>query len=438
MATNNNIAINPITQWQFWSLQKKEIESFQDFLARQSEQIQSAQWIDAEATKEIIKDRDAELRSKYEQYKRDIGTYTDEYKGSLQQQRLKAQGILKEQEAWVGFESQIQAAKAWKSGTLAQSQLAKISWDIANKFLGSLTEARNNLATFEQWLDEKLNTLNFTSQEKKQLLDWLVNVLDVAEAQPALDAIAKSSTTREEFLKMFSAFYSDLQKTQIGKLTWKWEEEQRYAYDKEAFAAMAEPEKRDFIIWKLGLLINLTPEQRNKFAEDAMKTGDYASVFADMDRMKKLNEQQILLIQNTIQHAWPWTDTFKALRNMLWIPSTWLWTDTLGGNITWSPEQIAQDKINADKIEEQKRIDRETKYTFGNDIPETQEAFEIFKANVLDNYDVNLEKKDNLIKIRESWNEKNEGLKLSDAKLYYLKYNALIKELINRQYLTSK
>lgn len=449
--------ITPVTSGYFWWAQEKELQSYQDYLESVSKEVAWDVDLDAAQQKKLTQLKNTGTAADYEQYLADLWNFKKEYQWRIEKQRSKAQDILKEQEAWVGLEAQIQAAKAWASWDLAQSQLAKISKWISESYGLALSEARNNLNTFEQWLDKNLNDLNISTLEQEQMLTTLKKVLSDEEAAPAIAAIAKNATSRKEYADMFNAYYSWLLKVQAGKLTAKGEEEQRYVYDEGYWNSLDAEGKQKYLtrtMW--GVLDQDTVQQ---IISSWMNSEDAAKVFSTVNRLKKLNEVQKQAFLTSIWEPWTaakfYTEAIKYFNSnnitdsiedkttdTTYTPPV---DETINDETTdvtettpefWSWDFLPAD-ITGNDITAKPDVE---KYTFPTIIPVNAQDYKSFMQDMSVNYIKTTDptKLAKLAEVNDKFTELYTPIYKTDPERYFKTSYALIKKLIELNYLTSK
>lgn len=427
--------ITPITSGWYGKKQLDEIKRFEDYLESVSSWLQINQEADAKAKEALVKLKGADSLADYNKYLKDIQVFKEEYWEALEKQRETAKDILKQQEAWVGLEAQIQAAKAGTSWKMTESQLGKISRDISDSYLNSLTKARADLNTFETWLDEKLNNLNFDTLEKEKMITALKKIITDEEAQPAIDAIANKAQTREDFLKMFSQFYSWLQKAQIWALTAKWEEEQRYKYDAEVYWEMTPEEKKSFMENKLSYVVSLTDKQRADFLKDAM-TKDPSEVNALLNMIKQKDKQFLQAFQSSIAHEDPAESIYSFMERYF---NTWGITPQ-DAIVTWNEEQVeetteetTEESTSTEVLtEEQKQKIKDNEIEKKEEAPTETEWYKNYIKDAIANYEVNPTKlrliKDQARQLAWEYWELKETNPDRYYKILYLFYSSHIRE----------
>lgn len=442
--------IEPIWKWIFAWFEQEEIKKLEEYVGATSEEIQQRADEDAALKKLIIEARNAPTQAAYEKYLEDIKKVKEEYETTVGKRREEREQIFKEAEQAAGFESQVQAARIGDSGRYTRGQLAKISWDISNRFMNSLIKAKTDKLEFNKDLDEKLKQLWFDVADKEKIVTALQKILAEEEAQPALDAIAAKAKTNEEFKKILSEFYSGLRKDQILKLGERREEESRYIYDAEAYAKKTPEEKRNWLRSKLAYVITdveMTQEQKDQFIEEALEKDPY-EVNALLNSMKIKNNLLKETWATTMAHSAPGTALYDSLANLLGVKTT-TQTEIEKEDIQEEREEEKEEQEEQEKEEQKEEAEEKegdlwvAEFTRTWDIlvltPKDTAGYEKFVSIAMRDYVAPDTKRADIVKTFNSqFNERYNELKTTNPETYaYYRYN-FIRGLVSKGYISRR
>lgn len=255
-----------LTDWVFWDIAERKSKEFRDSLKQTGDELNT--WIDADARakQDLIRNGNQQYRDDLYWFSEDTAKVQREYEKRIKQQRDQSDKILDQEKAWVWLEAQIQAAAAWRSWKISQWQLSKLGSDITNRFNQALSASEKNNLEFNQWLDENLKNVWMDSIEKQKIISALENILDKEEIEPLLSAISSKAKNREDFLKIFSSFYSELKKDEIKWTYERGEEEQRYQQIVEVLKNQTPEQRRIYAAWRLSWTwLTLPADERENF-----------------------------------------------------------------------------------------------------------------------------------------------------------------------------
>ena len=269
----------------------------------------------AKKASDKIKASNKRLSDYYDGQLTDINKFKTEYSDRIAWQRSKAQDILKRKEADIWLEAQIQAAKAWTGWKLSAFQMWKINRDITDSFSKSVTESKENLALFESQLDERLNELNFSTEEKAAMIQEAKKLLSDAEAKPFLDALIKTWEIEEYYQRIRTKYTSDKLTARDSAISGKREEQQRIDDFTTAWKGNTPAQNEDLIQEQISHITTVEWFDTNKLVQamlkEAQESNDPWKLFAAINKYRNLDEQKLLAFQTSI-----WTEaTAEAYYN---------------------------------------------------------------------------------------------------------------------------
>ena len=311
-------------------------------------------WIDEDARNKqsILRDKNLRYRDKLKKEWDRVKQLEEEYKNRIENQRKTADKNLKDTEANVWRESQIQAAKWWKTWKVSLSWQQALSHDISDSFAESLNKARQDKLSFDQWLDKSLHDLWIESVDKQHMLDQLANNMDTEEAQVMLDAIASKAANRKDFLKIFSAKLWEIQGKDIWDSYQRYSRDKRLKEEKENFISKSGKEREQYIRDSLSRLPTLTAAARDKIIQAMLKWDNPAKIISDLNTLKSKDQYFRTLASSSPEVASKeylrmlglydkWSMDYKG-----WPSADWQWYNQNNNNQRFTSDSVVNKNDN--------------------------------------------------------------------------------------------